>query len=312
MPNILFQMLLRASNAVGYTTYPDNVVRAFIKRSADAGIDVFRIFDSLNSTDNMQLAIEAVREGHVGHLRGRHLLHRRHPRSGAHQVLARLLRAAGEASWSRWARTSSASRTWPGSCKPHAAYALVKALRDEVGVPIHFHTHDTSGINAASVLRAADAGVDIADARHRVDERHDQPALPQQPCRRAAAYRPRHRPRSGGARRDQPLLGRGPRAVLPVRRGPEGAGAGRVSARDAGRPVHQPAPAGAELGLESRWPDVCQAYADANQLVGDIVKVTPSSKVVGDLALFMVTNDLTPTTPDRRHGRSASRAASSR
>ncbi len=106
-----------------------------------------------------------------------------------------------------------------GLCKPYAAYALVKALRDEVGVPIHFHTHDTSGINAASVLRAADAGVDIADAAIA-----SMSGMTSQPCLNSLVaalqeHRPRHRPRSGGARCDQPLLGRRPRAVLPVRRG---------------------------------------------------------------------------------------------
>ena len=259
IPNILFQMLLRASNAVGYTNYPDNVVRAFIKRSAAAGIDVFRIFDSLNSTDNMQLAIEAVRE--------RHAARSAKPRS-----------ATPATSSIRRARSTRSSTTcgWPselvemgthilgikdmaGLCKPYAAYALVKALRDEVGVPIHFHTHDTSGINAGSVLRAADAGVDIVDARARVDERHDEPAVPQQPRRGAAAHRARHRARSGGARRAQPLLGGRPRALLPVRRGPARRRARTsISTRCRAASTRTCASRRENLGLEDRWPEICR------------------------------------------------------
>ena len=196
IPNILFQMLLRASNAVGYTTYPDNVVRAFIKRSAATGIDVFRIFDSLNSTDNMQLAIEAVRERHRRALRSGDLLHRRHPRSRAHEVLARRTTCGMAKELVAMGTHILGIKDMAGLCKPYAAYALVKALRDEVDVPIHFHTHDTSGINAGSVLRAADAGVDIADAAIA-----SMSGMTSQPClnshrRGAAAHRARHRPRS--------------------------------------------------------------------------------------------------------------------
>ncbi|MBM3526310.1 MAG: pyruvate carboxylase, partial [Alphaproteobacteria bacterium] len=163
IPNILFQMLLRASNAVGYTTYPDNVVRAFVARSAASGIDVFRIFDSLNSAGNMRLAIESVRsdtkalcEAAICYT-GDILDPTRTKYSLQYYVrLAKELVAMGT--------HVLAIKDMAGLCKPYAAQALVKALKEEVGVPLHFHTHDTSGVNSASVLRAADAGVDIADA----------------------------------------------------------------------------------------------------------------------------------------------------
>src|SRR5207342_1107056 len=150
-------------NAVGYTTYPDNVVRAFVKRSAESGIDVFRIFDALNSTENMQLAMEAVRNDTTANCEaaicytGDILDPTRTKYSLDYYVrLAKRLVKMGT--------HILCIKDMAGLCKPYAAYALIKALRDEVDVPIHFHTHDTSGINAGSILRAADAGVDIADA----------------------------------------------------------------------------------------------------------------------------------------------------
>src|SRR4029077_19314697 len=150
------------SNTVGYTTYPDNVVKAFIKESGDLGIDVFRVFDSLNSTPNMKVAMDAVRGGtdsiceaaicYTGDIldpaRTKYSLKyyvkmaKELERMGAHML---------------------AIKDMAGLCKPYAAEKLVKTLRQEIGIPIHFHTHDTSGINAASVLKAADAGVHIAD-----------------------------------------------------------------------------------------------------------------------------------------------------
>ena len=247
VPNILFQMLLRASNAVGYTTYPDNVVRAFIKRSADAGIDVFRDL-RLAELDRQHAARDrGGAQRHHADLRGGDLLHRRHPRSRRGRNTRSTTTCAWPSGWSRWARTSSASRTWRGLCKPYAAYALVKALRDEVGVPIHFHTHDTSGINAGSILRAADAGVDIADAAIA-----SMSGMTSQPSLNGIVAALRHTERDTGLDPEalddaQPLLGRGAGAVLPVRGRAEGAGRRRLSARDAGRPVHEPAAAGARL-----------------------------------------------------------------
>jgi pyruvate carboxylase len=292
IPNILFQMLLRASNAVGYTTYPDNVVRAFIERSATNGIDVFRIFDSLNATENMRVPIDAVRERtsavceaaicYTGDLldpaRTKYAL-------SYYLRLARELAAMGS--------HVLGIKDMAGLCKPHAAYALVKALREEVGLPIHFHTHDTSGINAASVLRAADAGVDIADGAMA-----SMSGMTSQPCLNSIVAALRHTDRDTGL--DERALDDVSRYWAAVRDlyypFEEGLKAPEPDVYRHEMPggqytnLRQQAKS---LGLEERWPAICDAYVAANQLVGDIIKVTPSSKVVGDLALFMVTNDLT-------------------
>jgi pyruvate carboxylase len=292
VPNILFQMLLRASNAVGYTTYPDNLVRAFIKRSAASGIDVFRIFDSLNLPDNMQLAVEAVREDtdaiceaaicYTADI----LDPSRTKYSLEYYVrLAKRLVQMGT--------HILAIKDMAGLCKPHAAYVLVKALRDEVGVPIHFHTHDTSGINAASILRAADAGADIVDAAFAAMS-----GMTSQPSLNGIVAAVRNTERDTGL--DQNALDEISRYWAAVRElyYPFEAG---LRAPEPNVYVHE-IPGGQysnlrqqaqSVGLENRWTEICDAYASANRLVGDIVKVTPSSKVVGDLALFMVANNLT-------------------
>ena len=161
IPNILFQMLLRGSNAVGYTSYPDNVVKAFVTEAAAAGVDLFRVFDSLNWVPNMELSLEAVRE--AGALceasicyTGDILDPKRTKYDLAYYVnMAKELEKRGA--------NLIAIKDMAGLCKPMAAERLIKALRDEVGVPIHFHTHDIGGAQAASVLRGADVGLDVAD-----------------------------------------------------------------------------------------------------------------------------------------------------
>ncbi len=292
IPNVLFQMLLRASNAVGYTSYPDNVVREFIRVSAHNGIDVFRIFDSLNATGNMRVAMAAVREDttalceaaicYTGDITDP----ARTKYSLAYYVrMARELVGMGA--------HILAIKDMAGLCKPYAAKALVTALRNEVGVPIHFHTHDTSGVNAASVLYAADAGVDIADAAIA-----SMSGMTSQPCLNSIVAALRHGDRDTGL--DLAALDRmsqywgqvrelyypfdeGLKAPAPDVYRHEMPGGQYTNLRQQAK----------SLGLDARWPEVCDAYADANQLLGDIVKVTPSSKVVGDMALFMVTSGLT-------------------
>src|SRR5271170_6042415 len=161
MPNLLLQMLFRSANAVGYTNYPDNVVRHFVGRAADAGIDVFRVFDCLNWADNMKVAIEAVRDsGRLCEAAICYSGNLTNPRETKYDLkyyikLAKELRAMGA--------HVLAIKDMGGLCRPHAATALVKALKEEVGLPIHFHTHDTSGIAAASVLAAIEAGADAVD-----------------------------------------------------------------------------------------------------------------------------------------------------
>ncbi len=292
IPNILFQMLLRASNAVGYTTYPDNVVTAFIRRSAESGIDVFRIFDSLNSTSNMRLAVEAVRtdtsaicEAAICYT-GDILDPARTKYSLKYYIkLAKELVSMGT--------HILGIKDMAGLCKPYAAEALVRALRDEVGVPIHFHTHDTSGINSGSILRAADAGVHIADAAIA-----SMSGMTSQPCLNGIVAALRHTPRDTGL--DQRALddlsrywGTVREMYYPFEEGLKAPGPDVYQHEMPGGQFTNLRQQARNLGLEHRWSEVCDAYAAANLLVGDIVKVTPSSKVVGDLALFLVTNGLT-------------------
>jgi pyruvate carboxylase len=162
VPNICFQMLFRGSNAVGYSNYPDNVVAGFVKHSAEAGMDIFRIFDSLNYLPNMQVAMEAVRNEtksiceaavcYTGDIDD--------PKRDKYSLKYYIAKAK---ELEKMGAHILAIKDMAGLCRPFAVKKLVAALREEIGLPIHFHTHDSSGINAASVLSAADAGVDIAD-----------------------------------------------------------------------------------------------------------------------------------------------------
>ena len=292
IPNVLFQMLFRGSNAVGYTSYPDNVVREFVVRSAAHGIDVFRIFDALNIPANMKVAMETVGNKTDALLEaaicytGDILDPARTKYSLEYYVgLAKTLVAMGA--------HMLAIKDMAGLCTPYAAATLVKTLRQEVGVPVHFHTQDTSGIAAASVLAAADAGVDIADAALA-----SMSGMTSQPCLNSIAAALRHTRRD--TRLDQHALDDISRYWAEVRalyypfdeglRSPtadvyryEMPGGQFTNLR------HQ----AERVGLGEKWPEVCGRYREANQLFGDIVKVTPSSKVVGEMALFMVANGLT-------------------
>ena len=285
-------MLLRASNAVGYTNYPDNVVRYFVAQAAEGGIDLFRVFDSLNWVENMRVAMDAVLESgalleaaicYTGDLtdpsRDKYDL-------AYYVTMAKQLEAAGA--------HILGIKDMAGLCKPEAARLLVRALRDEVGLPVHFHTHDTAGLSAAAVLAAAEAGVDAADAAM-----DPMSGLTSQPSLGAIVEALRGSPRDTGL--DREPLARVAGYWEAVRAAYEGfespMRAGTVEVYEHEMPggqytnLRQQARA---LGIESRWREVAKAYADVNRMFGDIVKVTPTSKVVGDLAVFMVTNDLTP------------------
>ncbi len=290
IPNILFQMLLRASNAVGYTNYPDNVVREFVLESAQAGIDLFRIFDSLNWVPNMRVAMEAVLE--TGALceaaicyTGDLLDPRRPKYDLAYYIdLAKELEKMGA--------HILAIKDMAGLCKPYAAEKLVATLKQEIGIPIHFHTHDTSGISGASVLKGAEVGMDIADAAIAPLS-----GLTSQPNLNALNEALRATPRATGIADDAlRQLAYYWQAVREFYTPFES----DMKAPDADIYLHE-MPGGQftnlqeqarALGLISRWPEICQMYAAVNQLLGDIVKVTPTSKSVGDLALFLVTNNL--------------------
>ncbi|MFC5303449.1 pyruvate carboxylase [Azospira restricta] len=292
VPNVLFQMLLRASNAVGYTNYSDNVVRYFVQQAAKEGIDVFRVFDSLNWVDNMRVAMDAVIEtgalceGTICYTGD--LFDAKRPKYSLKYYvdLARQLEKAGA--------HIIGIKDMAGVCKPRAARELVRALKQEVGLPLHFHTHDTSGIAAASVLAAVEAGVDAVDGA--LDAMS---GLTSQPNLGSIAAALQGSERDPGV--DLPALEALSHYWEGVRRyyapfeadirsgtsdvyNHEMPGGQYTNLREQAR----------AMGLEHRWPEVSKAYADVNILFGDIVKVTPTSKVVGDMALFMVANDLKP------------------
>ncbi len=292
IPNIPFQMLLRASNAVGYTNYPDNVVREFIRTSAAEGIDIFRIFDSLNWVENMKVAMQTVREETSAVCEAAicytgDLLDPRRSKFNLDYYLkmARELEALGA--------HIIAIKDMAGLCKPPAAYELVKALRQEVGVPIHFHTHDTSGVNAASILRAADAGVDVADGAI-----SSMSGMTSQPCLNSVVAALMHTPRETGLSlenldRLSDYWADVRESYYPFEENLKSPNSEVYQHEMPGGQITNLQQQAASLGLRDRWRDVCRSYAAANQLFGDIVKVTPSSKVVGDMAMFMVHNNLT-------------------
>lgn len=292
VPNILFQMLLRANNAVGYANYPDNVVRAFVKESAQAGIDLFRIFDALNWLPNLQLAIEATRESgmlcepaicYTGDI----LDDRRAKYNLRYYVdLAKQLEKMGA--------NLLAIKDMAGLCKPLAARKLVKALREEIGIPIHFHTHDSTGGQLASLLMASEEGVDIVDAAMApFSGMTSQPSL--NVLVEALRFTPRQIDLDYDALQATADYWEGVRVhYWPFESGLLAASAEVYRHEMPGGQytnLYQQAQA---LGVGDRWHEVCETYAQVNKLFGDIVKVTPTSKVVGDMALFMVANNLTP------------------
>ncbi len=292
IPNICFQMLFRGSNAVGYSNYPDNVVAGFVKHAANAGMDIFRIFDSLNYLPNLKVAMEAVQDTHAiceGAIcyTGDISDPARDKYSLKYYVkLAHELEKMGA--------HFIAIKDMAGLCKPASATKLVKTLRSETGLPVHFHTHDTSGINAASILSAADAGVDVADCAiasmsgstsqpnlnsivAALDKQSRDTGLNLEALNQFSDYWDLVRdyyapfdsaPRSGTA---EVYLHEMP-----------GGQYTNLKEQAAG------------MGLASHWPEIARTYAEVNQLFGDIVKVTPSSKVVGDMTMFLVTRGIKP------------------
>ena len=293
IPGTLFQMLFRGSNAVGYSNYPDNVVAGFVKHAGDAGMDIFRIFDSLNYLPNMKVAMEAAR-GHGNVLceaaicyTGDILDEKRTKFS-----LKYYIEKAKELE--RMGAHILAIKDMAGLCKPMAAYQLVKALKQEIGIPIHFHTHDTSGLNAASVIAASRAGVDIADLAiaslsgstsqpnlnsvcATLANSEQDPGLDMEALNNVsdyweevlAQYKPfDSAPRAGTAEVYEHEMPGGQYTNL------------REQAN--------------AMGLGHRWREIARTYAEVNLLFGDIVKVTPSSKVVGDMAMFLITRGIKP------------------
>jgi pyruvate carboxylase len=291
VPNLLLQMLLRGANAVGYTSYPDNVVRFFVARAAAGGIDVFRIFDSLNWVENMRVSIDAVREAgklceaaicYSGNLSD--------PRERKYTLeyylkIARELKAAGT--------HVLGIKDMAGLARPRAAYDLVRALKEDTGLPVHFHTHDTSGIGGASVLAAIAAGADAVDGA--IDAMS---GLTSQPNLGSVVEALRFGPRDAGIDPQHLRLISAYWEQVRSQYAPfesdirAGTSEVYVHGMPGGQYTNLREQARA-LGIdETRWPEVARMYADVNDMFGDIIKVTPTSKAVGDLALLMASAGL--------------------
>ncbi len=292
IPNILFQMLLRGSNAVGYTNYPDNVVEEFVAKAAESGIDVFRVFDSLNWTKGMKVAMDAVRKNNAiceaaMCYTGDILDPKRDKYPLKYYVdLAKELEAMGA--------HILAIKDMAGLLKPFAAEKLIRALKNEIGIPIHLHTHDTSSNGGAMLMMAAQAGVDIVDtALSSVSGLTAQPnmnallsalegtiwdpRLDQQGLQQLANYwetvRTYYAPFESELR----------------------SGTAQVYHHEIpGGQYSNYKPQVEGLGLGHRWEECKEMYRKVNDMFGDVIKVTPSSKIVGDMAMFMIQNDLEP------------------
>ena len=292
IPNIPFQMLLRGANAVGYTNYPDNLIREFVKESAVSGIDVFRVFDSLNWLPGMEVAMDEV-------LKQNKLLEATICYTGDvldpkrdKYTLDYYVRMAKELE-KRGAHLLCI-KDMSGLLKPYAAKKLVTALKQEVGLPIHLHTHDTSGNQVAALLMAAEAGVDIVDAA--IDS---MASMTSQPSLNAVVTALKGQDRDTGLDPDKLQKLSDYWADVRLRYASFEAGIKNPSTD-----IYRYEMPGGQytnlksqvesLGLGHQFEDVKEMYKAVNDMLGDIVKVTPSSKMVGDLAIFMVQNSLTP------------------
>tara|TARA_Y100001970_G_scaffold267225_1_gene356873 strand:- start:931 stop:4371 length:3441 start_codon:yes stop_codon:yes gene_type:complete len=292
-PNILKQMLLRGSNAVGYKNYPDNVVKFFVKEAAQAGIDVFRVFDSLNLIENMKVSIDEVRkqnkicEGTICYTNDVTNLKEEKYTLKYYINLAKELEKSGS--------HIIAIKDMAGLCKPAAIKLLIKELRNEISLPIHFHTHDTSGTSSATVLAAIEEKIDIVDLAMDsmsgltsqpalgsvvsiMKQNHIDPKLDEKHIREASLYWEQVRNNYKAFETDF----KGGSSDVYLHQMPGGQ---FTNLKEQAR----------SLGINTdKWGLVSNMYAEVNKMFGDIIKVTPSSKVVGDMALYMITNDLTP------------------
>jgi pyruvate carboxylase len=292
IPNILFQMLLRGSNAVGYTNYPDNVVEKFVEEAANSGVDIFRVFDSLNWTKGMAVAMESVRKtGKICEAAICYTGDINDPKRDKYPLeyyiaMAKELEKMGA--------HILAIKDMAGLLKPLAAYKLVKALKENIGIPVHLHTHDTSGNGSAILLKAAEAGVDIVDAAL-----SSLSGLTAQPNLNALVAT------LEGSERDPQVNAAGLQKLAnywetvrdyyaPFESGLKSGTAEVYHHEIPGGQYSNYKPQVAGLGLIERWDECKEMYHKVNMMFGDIVKVTPSSKVVGDMAMFLVKNNLEP------------------
>lgn len=292
IPNVMFQMLIRGANAVGYKNYPDNVIRRFVKESAESGIDVFRIFDSLNWIQGMEVALdETLNQGKIAEAcicyTGDILDESRDKYNLDYYVrMAKELEKRGT--------HILGIKDMSGLIKPMAAKKLIEALKNEISIPIHLHTHDTSGNGVATLMMAANAGVDIIDGAF-----NSMSGLTSQPALNSIVAAMESTQRDTGIDLDGiQEISEYWAAVRPVYKGFESdmmTGSAEIYKYEMPGGQYSNLKSQVEsFGLGHKFRDVKEMYKAVNEMLGDIVKVTPSSKAVGDMAIFMVQNDLTP------------------
>ncbi len=291
IPNILFQMLIRGSNAVGYRNYPDNVIREFVRESAKGGIDVFRIFDSLNWLDGMKIATEEVLKS--GKLAETCICYTGDilDKKKNKYTLDYYIKTAKEIE--KTGAHILGIKDMTSLLKPEAAFQLISELKKEIKIPIHLHTHDTSGNGIATLLMANHAGVDIVDAAF-----NSMSGLTSQPALNSVVAALEHTDRSTGLDLDNlQLISDYWSNIRPIYSEFESdlkSGTAEIYKYEIpGGQYSNLKPQVESFGLGHRFNEVKEMYKDVNEMLGDIVKVTPTSKVVGDLAIFMVQNDLT-------------------
>ena len=292
IPNVMFQMLIRGANGVGYKNYPDNVIKNFIKESAQSGIDVFRIFDSLNWLEGVKVSLEQVLEcnkvAEVALCYTGDILDESRDKYSLDYYVRKAKEIENMGAHILGIKDMSAL------LKPYAAKKLITALKNEISIPIHLHTHDTTGNGVATVLMAADAGVDIVDTAF-----NSMSGLTSQPALNSVVAALENTDRNTGI----DILGIQKISeywndVRPVYSNFESelkSGSAEIYKFEIpGGQYSNLKPQVESFGLGHRFNDVKKMYKDVNDMLGDIIKVTPSSKMVGDLAIFMVQNDLTP------------------
>ncbi|GAB2531821.1 pyruvate carboxylase [Rufibacter soli] len=292
MPNLLLQMLIRGANGVGYKAYPDNLIEAFVEKSWETGVDIFRIFDSLNWMKGMDSCINFVRKRTGGLAEGSicytgDILD---PAKTKYTLdyylrLGKQLEDAGA--------HIIAIKDMAGLLKPYAAQVLVEALRDTVKLPIHLHTHDTAGIQAATYLKAVEAGVDVIDVCL-----GSMSGLTSQPNFNSVVemlrFQERHREFDMHSLNEFSNYWETVREYYyPFESGLKASTAEVYLHEIPGGQYSNLRPQAQALGLGEKWELIKQTFTEVNQLFGDVIKVTPSSKVVGDMALYLVSNNLT-------------------
>ena len=292
VPNVMFQMLIRGANAVGYKNYPDNVIREFIRQSANSGIDLFRIFDSLNWLKGVETSLDEVLK--CGKLAEVALCYTGDILDEYRDKYSLKYYVEKAKEIEKMGAHILAIKDMSALLKPYSAKKLITALKDEISIPIHLHTHDTTGNGVATVLMAADAGIDIVDTTY-----NSMSGLTSQPALNSIVAALENTDREtgielSGIQKISDYWG----AVRPVysqfESGLKSGSAEIYKYEIPGGQYSNLKPQVESFGLGHRFEDVKKMYHDVNNMVGDIIKVTPSSKMVGDMAIFMIQNDLTP------------------